>query len=745
MMHLIDSPVWLALAWACLHFTWIGAVIGGVAAATRFALRGSAPEVRSRAALGFLLALLVAPFVTFFVVLSQTNPVATAGGLAHAAPFAAPAVAHGWFDRFLFFVPWLWIAGALIKHLVIVAGWWGTERLRRDARVAVSDDVSHTCRRLARSLGVTRRVAVGFSDRVAAPIVLGVVRPMILLPATLATGWVPERLEMILLHELAHVRRNDVLVHIVQRVTEALWFFHPAVWSVSRWLTLECEQCCDALVLDRTGRPGAYARTLVALSGGVRSPAAATLGAAMADRHLVTRIRRILNQEEARMQIHPRATLAVVALLTTSLMVWNAYAQKQCQHCGHEEPVAEAIVATGSIDVAPVADGRVVVGGKPMRAVRESSGSAIAVTAAPMPSRLEDVTDVLAVDPNVDAVPVPRAVIAGELAIDSGIAAEPAGARSISSSDPNIPSGAIAVSPLVADVSPDVYVGELAVATAPIAVACPPNESDPVFPGAPRAIREVHPEIAQGGGGGVARGTFRRAPQAQAGGGVARGTFRRAPQSQAGGGSATWSAPRAQAGGVSAGGRATIRQRVPGVSSGQAVGGGGVASGSLRRAPRAQAGPQIDDGGTGGSGGVGVLRRRGVPVPSPQAGSGAGQLSGAERQRLEDLGYRVTPPAPGVPALRPTPGAPARARGIDALPDDGSLNRGTQHGKDSRYWSDYWNRYWRDFYRAHPGLDPTSTNCSDCHQGLQQWKPVERDVRSVSASPVDALRRGSGR
>lgn len=769
-MHLIDSPVWLALAWACLHFTWIGAVIGGVAVVTRFALRGAAPEVRCRAALGFLLALLVAPFATFFIVLSQSNPVVTAhgvsGGFVQAAPFAMPEHAHGWFDRFLFFVPWLWIAGALIKHLVIVAGWWGTERLRRDARVAVSDEVSRTCRRLARSLGVTRRVAVGFSDRVASPIVLGVVRPMILLPATLATGWVPERLEMILLHELAHVRRHDVLVHIVQRVTEALWFFHPAVWSVSRWLTLECEQCCDAFVLDRTGRPCAYARTLVALSGGVRSPAAATLGAAMADRHLVTRIRRILNQEETRMQIHPRATFAVVALLTTSLMVWNAYAQKQCSHCGHIE--AESAVAQDVVDP-------------------------IAGTDAPMPARLDDVTDILAVDPNYEAMQVPRAVIAGDLAIDALIAEEPAGAVSVGRLDPSlVPHGiavlplavdgealaidataardVIAVTPGVVDLPSGVFAGDLAVATLPPAAACPPGETAPEPPRAPRATRHAYPEIAQGGGSGgaaggrarVASGSLRRAPQAQGGRAGTSNQARpwRAPRAQGiGGGTASGStvqgsrhrAPQAQGIGGGAGGGGAIYQRFPQGTQGRGTGGGG---GALRRMPsvtqpvapsagRGSAGVMRRSEGVAQSAPPAKLRSRGTRSTAPSSGVGTGSRSGQLR-RLEALGYR-TPANPGAQSAESIPRAPRlRTQGMDTLPEDAA----SPHD-GSRYWSDYWNRYWRDFYRAHPGIDPTSTNCSDCHQGLRQWKPTEerreRDRRTVAVPRVGTLRAGVGR
>ena len=101
---------------------------------------------------------------------------------------------------------------------------------------------------------MTRHVAVGVCDRLVAPVLIGVIRPMILLPPAALNGWTIEQLEMVLWHELAHLRRWDNLVNLLQRVVESLLFFHPAVWWVSGWARLERELCCDLLVVTRTGR-----------------------------------------------------------------------------------------------------------------------------------------------------------------------------------------------------------------------------------------------------------------------------------------------------------------------------------------------------------------------------------------------------------------------------------------------------------------------------------------------------------
>ena len=98
-------------------------------------------------------------------------------------------------------------------------------------------------------------MAVAVCERLATPVLVGVVRPLILLPAAAMGGWGPDQIEMVLLHELAHVRRWDNLVNLLQRLVESALFFHPAVWIVSGWVRREREHCCDAMVVVR-GRAG---------------------------------------------------------------------------------------------------------------------------------------------------------------------------------------------------------------------------------------------------------------------------------------------------------------------------------------------------------------------------------------------------------------------------------------------------------------------------------------------------------
>jgi C-terminal processing protease CtpA/Prc len=166
-------------------------------------------------------------------------------------------------------------------------------------------------------------VALRVCDRIATPVLIGIVRPAILLPPALLGGLSAEQLEMILLHELAHVRRWDNLVNLLQRVVEALLFFQPAVWLVSRWVREEREHCCDAIVLRRAADPLTYADTLlevVRMTG--RAPFAghvlATASTA-ARSHLPSRLRRILGREDP-MQVSRTLALTVAAAIVAAVV-----------------------------------------------------------------------------------------------------------------------------------------------------------------------------------------------------------------------------------------------------------------------------------------------------------------------------------------------------------------------------------------------------------------------------------------
>ncbi len=322
------SAGWTAAGWTMLHLGWIGAVVGIVAALLRRLLRGARPEIRYGVALAALLGLTTAPTPLFLSLLptgkTPVAPIVLAGGgtsprgqnaiikappPAVAANQVAQAIAptpaltplSARFEPLVGYLPAVWLAGSVATLGLVATGLLGVERLRRSSRPFAAFWIARRCRELADSFGVARRVGVSVCDRIAAPVLVGILRPMIILPAAAVCGWSLDQVEMALLHELAHIRRHDNLVTLLQRLAESLLFFHPAAWWLSAWVSLERELCCDALVVKHTGRPQAYARMLATLAGVAERPP--SLALAMAKRPLTTRIRRILEMEDRSMKM----------------------------------------------------------------------------------------------------------------------------------------------------------------------------------------------------------------------------------------------------------------------------------------------------------------------------------------------------------------------------------------------------------------------------------------------------------
>lgn len=183
--------------------------------------------------------------------------------------------------------------------------------------------------RLNRVLRVGRRVTLTVSDRVTSPILIGLVRSTIVLPSA-ALGWPAAELEMVLVHELAHVRGYDNLVNFAQRIIESLLFFHPAVWLISRGVREEREHCCDAVVVRHTDEPRAYAELLCQLA----TPVGRGLSAAMAMSRtpLTARVRRILRVEDESVRVTWQP------VLWTGIMALVAAVGVSCQQA--DGPVA---------------------------------------------------------------------------------------------------------------------------------------------------------------------------------------------------------------------------------------------------------------------------------------------------------------------------------------------------------------------------------------------------------------------
>lgn len=319
-------------AWALIHFLWQGCLIGGLAWAALRLLRGARPELRYAAACGALALMVAAPLATGALLSRSAVPapivtprdLAPAVDLAVEAPPRTVSASPSLQARLQPALPWVlaaWAAGVALLSLRLLGGWAWMQRLRHAKASRAAEEWQVLVRVLARRMGLARDVVLLLCDRLESPVALGVLRPVILMPAALLTGLEPLALEAILLHELAHIRRQDYLVNLLQSFAETLLFYHPAVWWISAVIRQERENACDDAAIRHTGDAVAYARTLSLLEEfrmDTRIKLPSHPAPAASGGSLLARVRRILAPAPAAAPLAPRA--AVLGLLAAGLL-----------------------------------------------------------------------------------------------------------------------------------------------------------------------------------------------------------------------------------------------------------------------------------------------------------------------------------------------------------------------------------------------------------------------------------------
>lgn len=178
---------------------------------------------------------------------------------------------------------WIWIAGAVVLLLRLILGAAQVRRMIGRARPVTSGPGAELLGALSRDLGVTRSVRLMRAEGAGSPVTWGWLRPVIVLPAS-SDGWEPDRMKVVLLHELIHVRRLHWPLQILAALAAAAHWFNPLVWIASRRLEVERELACDEGVLAQGTRASDYAEHLVGIArtlDGARRPPAASLAVSL--------------------------------------------------------------------------------------------------------------------------------------------------------------------------------------------------------------------------------------------------------------------------------------------------------------------------------------------------------------------------------------------------------------------------------------------------------------------------------
>jgi len=271
--NLINSPFLISLALTLLHFLWQGLIVAAVLKSALLILNNNKPQLRYALSSLAMLVNLLLPLITFIVVYraellsanSMANPLGL-NGLIHElnqpdALFSYKELTEV-FPALLPYISVLWLTTITLLSGKLLIEISTVNKLPQQGTLAPSDKLQARFNELAKQINLKIAPRLLISLKVEVPMAIGWLKPVVLIPATMITGLNSAQLEMLILHELAHIRRHDYLVNFLQTLVEILLFFHPAVLWVSKQMRNEREYCSDDIAVQHCGDAIAYAHTL---------------------------------------------------------------------------------------------------------------------------------------------------------------------------------------------------------------------------------------------------------------------------------------------------------------------------------------------------------------------------------------------------------------------------------------------------------------------------------------------------
>ena len=317
-MNLFSETIIRALCWTLLHSLWQGLILavaaGGVMLLTRRARSSSRYIALSALVMAFLL-------VSGYTFLREMRLPATAGAPAATRPVFTPATAVNvpvvlaqdptiaasrispigqwvqYFNAHASLVVVVWFIVTLARLLSLLSGLVYAQRIRHYRVGAVPAEWQERLGALLQRLKITRPVQLLESALIKVPVVVGWLKPAILVPVGMLTQLSADQVESILLHELAHISRRDYLFNVVQHLVDTLFFFNPALLWVSSLIRTERENCCDDVAIRETRSRRQLIEALVSFHEYQQSARGFAMGFAGEHNGMVKRVERIVHKK----------------------------------------------------------------------------------------------------------------------------------------------------------------------------------------------------------------------------------------------------------------------------------------------------------------------------------------------------------------------------------------------------------------------------------------------------------------
>lgn len=334
MIDITFNPLLEALGWTLLHSLWQGLVVCLLIGILLRQLKGHEANLR------YFVSLLGLFIIVFWSALTFKSYYLVQNGIAQELTDTFQfnfngisdleitntwqSIIHSLNASLEVIMPWFmifWVGGLLLFSIKNILGISELRRLRRSGQSPMRDSFYQQLELLRDQLGLRVPVQLFESTLVNTPLVIGVFKPLILFPVGLVNGLSSQQVEAILLHELAHIKRQDYLVNLIQIILETIFFFNPAVWYISSKIREERENCCDDIAIENQSDPMEYAKALT-LIGSMQNYELA-MGISGRGNKLYSRIKRMFNPIKRTTMKDKLITMLILGITLLSLTIYT--------------------------------------------------------------------------------------------------------------------------------------------------------------------------------------------------------------------------------------------------------------------------------------------------------------------------------------------------------------------------------------------------------------------------------------
>lgn len=354
-----------ALGWTLLHSLWQISLIGGLWWLLRLVLKDHSPAVRYNWGWVALLSLLFISGSTFYHHFVSIDTLESAHSIASFQSYSFDSTNELAGSELSIWnkitsviesaMPWIvmgWFLGTALLGIRMMGGYFYLQQLRFREFIPLPSEWENRIPQLAHKMGITKHISIGTSKWAQEPITWGHFKPIVLLPVGLLTSLTPDQIEALIIHELAHIRRSDFLINLIQSTIEILFFYHPVVWWLSHSLRQEREMCCDDFAVAICKDAITYADALTRIQSFNHSPQLSLAMTAIGKKgQLTARIHRLFTSPR-RTPSFLQGILAWIVLFGLSSFMWHTPAADE--RWDMKTSQEELIPATSSTDEKPI-------------------------------------------------------------------------------------------------------------------------------------------------------------------------------------------------------------------------------------------------------------------------------------------------------------------------------------------------------------------------------------------------------